>query len=421
MSALTITTDKMVFGGDCITNIQGKKVFVPYALPEEKLEIEIVQDRGDYALAKITKILEPSPHRIIPFCKEYGHCGGCNLMHANPDYQKELRLSILRDAFEREGISVPEIQLVSGNDKGYRSRFQFHNGGLMGKKSNDIVPIEYCPCATREINHFLEEVPFDERPLGRVHVFGSEKISSIPEGYDKLVIAREVEKNGWKESKTSGKKNSSGKQKLKKIKPRFEGTQVLAENSCEVELCGKKIKFDVQGFFQSNLEVLEKSIPLITENLGGKNVLDMYSGCGTFSVFLAPLFENVTLVEHNKNAVIYAEQNLAGTKHESFGVSGEVWVKYHAEECMKRNGKYDAVVVDPPRLGMEKAGCQWLCSQKIPVVKYVSCDSATQARDSKFLLRAGYKLEKLYLLDFYPQTNHIESLAVFSHSGSENE
>jgi 23S rRNA (uracil1939-C5)-methyltransferase len=94
-----------------------------------------------------------------------------------------------------------------------------------------------------------------------------------------------------------------------------------------VEILGKKISFDVRGFFQSNLFALEKTIEQICKDLSGKNVLDMYAGCGTFSVFLADIFEKVTLVEHNRDAIVFAEQNLQGTNHESFGLSGEKWIQ----------------------------------------------------------------------------------------------
>ncbi len=130
-------------------------------------------------------------------------------------------------------------------------------------------------------------------------------------------------------------------------------------------------------------------------------------------MFLADLFENVVLVEHNRDALVFAEQNLAGKKHESFGLSGETWTKYHAQTFVERNGAFDAVVVDPPRSGMEKSVRKWLSESGIPSIRSLSCDIATQARDVKFLVRnGGYKLKELYLLDFYPQTGHIESLAV---------
>lgn len=407
----------MVFGGDCIAKFEGKTVFVPHALPGEKLLVEITKEMRDYSQARIVEILEPSPHRVQPLCPLYTKCGGCNMLHISNEYQVELRKQILRDAFARENIQVEEIEAVTGSPTGYRSRFQFHNGGLMEKFSNNIIPIQNCPIASQEVNKYLSEVPFEERPEGRVHVFGTEKITSIPEGYDKIIIADEVREP--QQNKQKNKKrpeytpNGRKLPKQKKIPKHFAGTVASASNLCTVSIAGEKINFDVQGFFQSNLEVLEKTIPLITEDLGGKNVLDMYSGCGTFSVFLKNHFENLCLVEHNRDAIVYAEQNLVNVKHESYGVSGEVWTKYHAENHIKQYGEFDAAIVDPPRSGMEKAVCQWFCSQNIPKLKSVSCDIATHARDAKFLMRSGYKLKKLYLLDFYPGTSHIESLACF--------
>ncbi len=422
MALTTIITDKMVFGGDCIAKIDGKTVFVPYAIPGEPLLVEIVKETNDYCQAKIVEIVSPSPHRVKPFCPLYGKCGGCNMQHIDTEYQTYLRSSILKDAFDREGVSTPEIEIIKGNPTGYRSRFQFHDGGLMERQSNNIIPLENCPCATEEINHFLSELTADKRPKGRVHVFASSHITSIPDGFDKIIIAKEEERAVQKEKNTNryGKVNEQRRtangrlmKKQKPIKTRFAGVSSDAQNLCTVDINGKNITFDVQGFFQSNLEVLSKTIPHVTEGLSGKNILDMYSGAGTFSVFLADKFEKVCMVEHNKAAIVYAEQNMAGTKHESFGVSGETWIKYHADNYIKQNGPFDAVVIDPPRSGMEKSVCQWLQASDIPQIRSISCDIATHARDAKFLIRAGYTLKKLYLLDFYPQTGHIESLAWF--------
>lgn len=399
----TVIAGKMVFGGDCIAENCEKKTFIPYTIPGEKVEIEIEKEFKDYIIAKNLNIIEKSRYRTEPFCPYYGKCGGCSLQHIEPEFQRTLRAQTLKDTFSREGIDVPQIQIVSGQDKGYRARFQLHDGGLMGRKSNEIVEIEQCPCATEEVNKYLREVPFSRRPKGRVHFFGSGSITSIPEGFDKIVVA---ERQPEKATPTSGKKT-------KRTKPRYEGTSAESKSSCTMRILGKNIAFDTLGFFQSNIGVLEKSIPLITGGISGKNVLDLYSGAGTFSVFLADTFENIVMVEHNKGAVAYAEQNLAGKRHRSFGVSGDVWVKYHAETCIKECGAFDAAVIDPPRSGMEKTVRQWLQNSGIPQIRSLSCDPSTHARDAKALINSGYKLSKLFLLDFYPQTGHIESLGYF--------
>ena len=269
--------------------------------------------------------------------------------------------------------------------------------------TNNIINIENCLCADKNVNNFLQNTEFSKRPKGRIHIFGSDKIIS-----DEKI---KIETNNQND-RNSGIK-LKGKGKIKKVKENqyFSGTILSPENQITVKLNNKNITFDVRGFFQSNLTVFEKVLTLICNTLPeGNSVLDMYSGCGSISAFLADKFKHVTLVEHNRDAIVFAEQNMAGTNHKSFGLSGASWVK----TCAPSLPPFDACVVDPPRSGMEKEVLEYLCNSKIPFIRSLSCDPVTHARDAEKLIKAGYKLEKLYLLDFYPHTSHIESLAIFN-------
>ena len=399
---MTIITDKMVFGGKSLGKIDGKNVFVPYSIPGEKIDIEITEENKDYDNAEIIKILEPSPHRVQPACPYYGKCGGCNMMHIDAQYQKELRLNILKDIFRQNGIDINgKTDIVSGPDTGYRARFQLNNGGLSQKKSNIVIPVEECLCAEEKVNEYLRKTNQAQRPSGRCHIFGSSFS-------DSLKIASENKNE-------SGIKLSGGGQKNKKLKLKenhyFSGTFASPENTVKVSFGGHELSFDVRGFFQSNIFVFEKVCRLITSLLpGGKNILDMYSGCGSISTFLTEKYENVVLVEHNRDALVYAEQNLIGKKHISYGLSGASFVK----TCAATLPPFDACTIDPPRSGMEKEVRQWLSQSKIPLILSLSCDPATHARDCAALISAGYSLEKMYLLDFYPNTSHIESLALIT-------
>ena len=136
----------------------------------------------------------------------------------------------------------------------------------------------------------------------------------------------------------------------------------------------------------------------------------MYAGCGSISSFLGQKYEHVTLVEHNRDALVFAEQNMAGTPHLSYGLSGANWVKNCAAACPA----FDAAVVDPPRSGMEKEVLDYFCKSKIPFIVYLSCNPSTQSRDCSKLIQSGYKIQSCYLLDFYPNTSHIESLVILS-------
>ena len=397
---MTIITDKMVFGGKSLGKIDGKNVFVPFAIPGEKLEINITEEYKDYDNAEIVKVLEPSPHRVEAPCRYYGKCGGCNMMHIAAGYQQELRKGILTDIFRQNGIDIADkTKIISGPEYNYRSRFQLNDGGLSQRKSNVVIKIEECLCAERAVNEYLKKTAADSaRPSGRSHLFGSSYCNN------EVKISAEEKKNN--KPQITGSKN-----KKLKIKENhyFAGTLASPENIVTVSLGGHKLSFDVRGFFQSNLFVFEKVCRLITDLLpGGKNILDMYSGCGSISTFLTEKYENVVLVEHNRDALVYAEQNMAGTKHISYGLSGAAWVK----SCASSLPAFDAVTIDPPRSGMEKEVCTWLCQSKIPLILSLSCDPATHARDLARLLACGYNLKEIYLLDFYPNTSHIESLAV---------
>ena len=394
----------MVFGGKCLGKIEGKNVFVPFAIPGEKLEINITEENKDYDNAEIVEIKESSPHRIIPPCHYYGKCGGCNMMHIEPSYQKEIRKNILTDIFRQNGIDISEkLQIISGPDFNYRCRFQLNDGGLSQRKSNVVIKIEECLCAEEKVNEYLKKTAEESsaRPAGRSHLFGSSFST------EEVKIAAE------EDIRTSKIKISGGGQKNKKLRLKenryFAGTLASPENTMTVTLGGHKLSFDVRGFFQSNLFVFEKVCRLITELLpGGKNILDMYSGCGSISAFLTEKYENVVLVEHNRDALVFAEQNLSGSKHVSYGLSGANFVK----NCAATVPHFDACTIDPPRSGMEKEVRDWLCQSKIPLILSLSCDPATHARDCARLIAAGYSLKQTYLLDFYPNTSHIESLCL---------
>ena len=408
MSTSTIITDKMVFGGDCIGKIGGKTVFVPYSIPGEKEEIEIVTSKRDYDVARIVSVSEPSPHRVSAPCPYYGSCGGCNMMHIDSSYQRELRASVLSDCFARCGVAIPAVQVISGPDTGYRCRFQLNDGGLTGKNSSTVIPVTHCIVADSEINEYLASVPPSQRPSGRVHLFGADCVVSAG-GSEKSRTAAAPEPVPYTAPSAAAKKKNKN---IRVPVKRFAGTVLSPEDIVTVDLLGKKISFDVRGFFQSNMTVLASALGALCGGLEGDEALDMYSGCGTFSVFLADHFKNVTLVEHNRDALVFAEQNMAGKKHASYGMSGEKWV-----EQFSSSAHFDAAVVDPPRSGMEEAVCAYFCRSHIPVIRSLSCDPATHARDASRLTAAGYQLTSLALLDFYPNTCHIESLATFIYKG----
>ncbi len=388
-----IITDKMLHGGIASGKINGKRVFVNGALPSEEISITIEQEKKDYSIAAIDKILTHSPYRRNAPCPLYGVCGGCNLMHADDEYQKVLRASILRDAFSREGLAVNPV-FKGGSPLSYRNRFQFESSGLKSAKSNTLITIPHCLVASDEVNAFLR----NEKIPGKVKVFGSSSLVNTPKGY---VFAADEEETKQTVMHRGKKLKTGGKRKI------YEGTSINKESEAVLSLNDTELSFDVRGFFQSNIEMLKETAGLIEKLIpNNAKILDMYGGAGTLSALCARNASHVTLVEHNRDAVVFAEKNLRSISHSSFGLSGIQWIKTASDK------NFDAVLIDPPRSGMEKEVCQWLCTSDIPLIISLSCDPVTHARDCAHLVQSGYEIETLYALDYYPQTSHVESLSV---------
>lgn len=431
MSTEVVTAQKLLYGGEAFALSEGKVVFVPGLLPGEVAEIETVQEKKDYNAAVPLKILKPSAYRVQPFCPHYGECGGCNMQHIDYTYQLQLKRDMLQDIFEKAKVSLPVIETVSGSPCNYRCRMQFHNGGLKAKASEKIIPIDQCPIATEEINRWLQTTDCAHRPQGKIQVFGDRRITAghffQPDAKVLVALPQQEDKGLKIVGKTK-------KQIKNKVKNRHSGTVQSPQTNCTLslavhhnkEVLHKDITFDIRGFFQSNLEVLEKTMTVLTKELTellaryqpGKekfnHALDIYSGAGTLSVFLAPFCNKITLVEHNRDALVYAHTNLQGVHQESYGLSGATWATTVGKSLLEKE-PVDLAIIDPPRSGIEKELLAFLSVTPIPFIFYVSCNPTTQARDCSTLEKQGYRIKKFFFLDFYPHTSHIETLALLEH------
>jgi len=171
-------------------------------------------------------------------------------------------------------------------------------------------------------------------------------------------------------------------------------------------------------FFQSNVQMLEillADLKTLAKTCDpGLPIADIYCGVGTFTAFLGDDFLQAELIEENKTALNLARENVSYTKNEGkerrfYGQKADDWIKRRKPF----NKPWSLVIVDPPRTGLSVNIREFLAVSKVEILAYVSCDPATLARDSKDLIKAGFVLKELHLYDFYPQTAHIESLAVF--------
>ena len=377
----TARIESIASGGAGIARYDGKSVFVELTAPGDNAKIKITKEKKNWAEGVLLDILEASPSRQEAKCRFYGICGGCSLQHLNYKAQIKAKTAILRGAFMHiGGAEAPEIKTRLSSPYGYRNRLQFHcetkrktgekQIGFKERKSSSIVIVDNCPIADPGIQKAISENRL--LPPSRKERFS--------------VYSR--------------------------------GSTFLAEGSRErgkVSILDRELTLDVKHFFQSNaamLELLITDLKAVAEK-AEKNLpmADIYCGVGTFASFLAQNFPEVDLVEENKEALALAKENIPdGVKANFYALKDSAWAG-----MLEKNGKksWGFMVLDPPRDGLSDNLRKLLAKQGPNLLAYVSCDSATQARDSRVLMDGGYNLEELFMYDFYPQTEHIESLAVF--------
>ncbi|MDR2101431.1 MAG: class I SAM-dependent RNA methyltransferase [Treponema sp.] len=385
-------------GGAGILRVKGQTIFMEFTAPGDLVTGRITEEHRDWGRAELVELKEPSPLRTSPACPLYGTCGGCSLQHLSYGAQIHEKEIILRDLFTRIGrfTALPPILVRPSLPLEYRNRLQFHRVpppapgqrrrgnrpreerfplGFKARKSSEIIPVPDCPVATPELRLALRE----------------RAITAPPEKDRFTVYAR--------------------------------GETLLSEGARrrgKVRILDRELTLDAGVFFQSNGTVLETLIRdirgIAARAEGDLPMADIYCGVGTFGAFLGEGFSGIDLVEENKTALALARENVPEKGAAYYAQTGDVWVKARTSSGGTGRGKvpYGFIVVDPPREGLSAGMRDWLSREGVPLLAYLSCDPATLARDSRDLTERGaYDLAELILYDFYPQTAHIETLAVF--------
>lgn len=393
---LEMTVEKLVPGGDGLARHEGKVVFVPGSLPGERIRARLTESKKDFARAEILEILAPSPDRTTPPCPLAGRCGGCDWQHISYAAQLRQKLAMAADALKRiGGMEWPDLAIEAGEPWRYRNRAQLHRApggglGFLGRGSHDVIPVPSCPVADPALDALLTSSP------------------AVPDSGEPASRGATERFMAWGYSHGAGSLGAlapmgSARGRGSEDEAALEGREIA------VDILGKTIRFDLRCFFQSNAAMVEKLLPYALEGLAGKRAMDLYCGVGLFGAFLADRFRSVLAVEENAAALAYARKNIPGT--------GNVFLEGRLEDLVLQGRLGDsgeapeAVIVDPPRPGLDQAVRDWLIETKPPRLVYVSCNPVTLARDLKSLIGSGFVLKDLRLFDFYPQTAHVEAVA----------
>ena len=391
--------------GNGVCRVEGMAVFVPYTAVGDEAKIKITNVKKRFAEGEVMEIITPSPDRTAPDCAVYEKCGGCKLRHIKYDKQLEIKKDIVENAMRRIGgfadFSLEEI-IGMENPSRYRNKTIFHADkhkiGFYGAKSHSVVPVSDCAIGMEENASIIKNAA----RFGVTEVFTRRSFST---GDIMVCIKSENADADTLKSALSGVCGN--------IKSMYlNGENIYGSDTITDTLGGIQFKISPESFFQIN--------PVQTERLYAKaleyadldktmTVMDIYCGIGTISLCAAKKAKRVLGVEVVERAISDARENakINDISNAEFHAGGaEKIVPY----LIKSGEIPDVVILDPPRSGSDEKTLGAILRAKPDRIVYVSCNSATLARDARFLADNGYTVKRAAAVDLFPHTNHVETV-----------
>ena len=374
----------MTYHGAAVGRLDGQVVFAYYGLPGDEVMVAVEERHRSYLLGKVVEVLLPSPRRAFAPCPYFGECGGCQWQQADYAYQLEMKRDIVRNQLRRLGglVEVEVLPLVPSPRIWHyhnHARFVADPAGQLGfrrLRGREVIYIGFCWIMHLPISRALEKL---------------QRFSYTPG--QTVVVRAGIESGDML------------------VQPRLSGPGDLPTGQpyLEEQLLGRRYRVSADSFFQVNILQAEQLVRLVADGLEPEprdHLLDLYGGVGTFGLALADRVERITSVEEFAPAVEDARYNARDLDNVRIRLG-------RAEEVVKGlKERIDCAVVDPPRCGCAPSVLRALAALGPSRIAYVSCDPATLARDLGLLVGAGYEVASVRPIDMFPQTFHIETVAV---------
>ncbi len=415
--------------GEGVGSLEGLKVFVEGALPDETVEVELHTIKKNYALGTLEKILHTSSERETPPCPLFGECGGCQLMHLSNQGQLRAKQQRVIDSLERiggfRGIEVATC-IPSPRFLHYRNKIQLpivwsakgKKIGLFRKRSHEIIPIKRCliqdSLGEMILSHLL--------PLLKIPALRHLLIRTTVSTNEALVI---LVTNGTQETSIQSLAESilrtvpSVKGVIENINKRRDnvilGTHfrtLCGRSYLEEIVAGKRFRFSAPSFFQINplqAEQLYQTALRWADIQPSDVVVDAFCGVGALALFAADHSQTVFGIECVPHAIEDAKENARMNGKQCTFLCGS------AETLLPTLPHAQTVFLNPPRSGCEDSLLHYLGKHPSSTLIYISCDPATLARDLKLLSSYGYQIESVQPFDMFPQTMHVETLVKCRH------
>jgi 23S rRNA (uracil1939-C5)-methyltransferase len=395
---LEVEVDKLVYGGDGLSRVNGQVALTPFVLPGERAQVVVEERKPGLLRTRLVEVRSPAPQRVEPPCPYFGRCGGCHYQHAVYEAQLEAKRAILIEVLARVGkITAPErIQVISGEPWEYRNRSQFHvRGSELGYQeagSHRLCAIDRCPISSPKLNTIIDVFRGMLRDsrwprfIRSLEAFTNERDVQINVRESDRPVARRF--FDWCAERIPG----------------------YTPSAVEYPAAGFLYRVGPRSFFQVNRHLVDALVAAALDGLQGEDALDLYAGVGLFSLPMAARFGEVTSVESGSGAVRDLIFNL-----ERAGLPVRV-EQNTAEKYLHTLERPPAcVLLDPPRAGLGKAVVRRLLELGPLEIVLVACDPATLARDLRLLLDGGYSLIRITLADLFPQTFHLETVVRLKH------
>lgn len=436
---MMLKVEKMVYGGAGLAHIAGdvgsaasftdRAILVPFTLPGEHIEVSLTGS----AEASLRQVLTPSECRVSPGCAHFGQCGGCHYQHASYPAQIEIKSSILRETLHLAGLpSLPNVQTHTSQPWHYRNRVRLRVESLDGtlqvgynrRGTNEFLPIRECPISAPLILRAAEallQIAQEQTPAGRWTQGVAEIEFFITPDEKKLQMLAFVMKDrpGFtvfcqRMQQLIPQLTGAGTALLPAASPqrRYQKSRPLSHWGAAgmvYPAAGEDYWISRGGFFQVNHFLIDELVAIVANGRHGDLAWDLYAGVGLFSRALATSFARVVAVEAIANDLI-----------NTFKGPGRLAVASNTldflQSAVLQRERPQLVIVDPPRAGVGAEICTLLARLAPPEIVYVSCDPVTLARDLGVLTANSYSLMELHLFDLFPQTFHIETVAVLRKS-----
>lgn len=437
---LTVNVEKLDLNGCGVAYYQKKPVFIQGALPNENVDIKIVEQKNKYSTAKLFTINRANDNRIIPKCRHFSLCGGCDLQHLEHAEQLSFKQHKVSELFARAGLSATLVNMlpwqspVSNYPWHYRRKarigVQFDKNaqvtlGFRQKSTNQLVSVKHCPVLVEpaagifSILKILINQLSVKKAIGHIELICTQTLKNNHE-YDQItLVVRQVKDINehdlsiWRQYADTHEwqiyfqENDNSMRALNEPK-NYQGLHYRISDDI-------KINFSSSDFIQINQKINQAMVEQALLWLNPEKndiVLDLFCGLGNFSLPLAKQVSSVIGVEGvqamvNKASTNADDNNIENCQFFQADLNNEwltqPWVK----------NKFNKVLLDPARAGAEIAIKQ-IIELNINTILYVSCDPSTLARDSQLLLAHHYKIEKIGLIDMFSQTKHVETMVLFT-------